>query len=236
MKHVTWNDIVKLGTMNQIVQKNLDELGEMPGITHAYALMAMVDELDGQLERYKLDALRYRYLRDPQVRPRTLDVADNFMSVYDGEDLDQAIDEELAKPGVRESLGAEWFVQRVDKLAALSREQVLATLRGAGFVDAAANLEGLLDDIASGSTGNKPAPDPAAEWRAIVARVLTVLDMATGDTDPNIAPDMTDDEVCAEYPEIWACQQLSGLLTAMQAVAKNDHISGEKVASDKAEG
>lgn len=53
MKHVTWNDIVKLGTMNPIVQKNLDELGEMPGITHAYALMAMVDELDSQIEQMK---------------------------------------------------------------------------------------------------------------------------------------------------------------------------------------
>lgn len=49
-------------------------------------------------------------------------------------------------------------------------------------------------------------------WRPVVSRVLTALDIATGDTDPNIDPDMTDDEVRDEYPEIWAMQQLSLLL------------------------
>jgi len=52
------------------------------------------------------------------------------------------------------------------------------------------------------------------EWRDTVCAVLTVLDKSTGDTDPNIDPDMTDDEVRDEYPEIWAMQQLSALLTA----------------------
>lgn len=49
-------------------------------------------------------------------------------------------------------------------------------------------------------------------WRPVVSKVLTALDIATGDTDPNIDPDMTDDEVRDEYPEIWAMQKLSLLL------------------------
>lgn len=51
-------------------------------------------------------------------------------------------------------------------------------------------------------------------WRDVVSKVLTALDKATGDTDPNIDPDMTDDEVRDEYPEIWAMQKLSALLDA----------------------
>jgi hypothetical protein len=51
-------------------------------------------------------------------------------------------------------------------------------------------------------------------WKDMVRSVLSALDKATGDTDPNIDPDMTDDEVRDEYPEIWAMQQLSALLAA----------------------
>lgn len=49
-------------------------------------------------------------------------------------------------------------------------------------------------------------------WRDTVSRVLTVLDKATGDTDPNIAMELTDDDIRGDYPLIWSCQQLAGLL------------------------
>lgn len=62
-------------------------------------------------------------------------------------------------------------------------------------------------------TLGEPVAVPAG-WRDTVRAVLTVLDKATGDTDPNIDPDMSDDEVRDEYPEIWAMQQLSALLSA----------------------
>jgi hypothetical protein len=54
-------------------------------------------------------------------------------------------------------------------------------------------------------------------WRKTILRVLSALDAATGDSDPNIDADLTDDEVRDEYPEVWAMQQLSALLAAPSA-------------------
>lgn len=36
--------------------------------------------------------------------------------------------------------------------------------------------------------------------------ILHYLDVALGDTDPNIPDDMTDEEIAAEWPVFWACQ------------------------------
>jgi hypothetical protein len=55
-----------------------------------------------------------------------------------------------------------------------------------------------------------------------VLAVLSALDVATGDSDPNIDPDMTDDEVRDEYPEVWAMQQLSALLAASPTPPKEN--------------
>jgi hypothetical protein len=51
----------------------------------------------------------------------------------------------------------------------------------------------------------------------IILQVLTVLDIASGDSDPNIDPDMTDDEVRSEYPVVWAMQQLTSLASQLAA-------------------
>lgn len=50
--------------------------------------------------------------------------------------------------------------------------------------------------------------------RETIMAVLSALDKSTGDSDPNIGPDMTDEEVRDEYPDVWAMQQLTGLLAA----------------------
>lgn len=42
--------------------------------------------------------------------------------------------------------------------------------------------------------------------------LISALDRATGDTDPSVDPDSTDEEVRREYPVFWVCQQLSALL------------------------
>ena len=57
-------------------------------------------------------------------------------------------------------------------------------------------------------------------WMDVVRAVISALDSASGDSDPNIDPKMTDDEIRDEYPEIWAMQQLSGLLAAAPEVPK----------------
>lgn len=36
--------------------------------------------------------------------------------------------------------------------------------------------------------------------------ILHYLDIAGGDTDPNIPDDMTDEEIADEWPVMWACQ------------------------------
>jgi hypothetical protein len=51
----------------------------------------------------------------------------------------------------------------------------------------------------------------------IILRVLTALDIASGDSDPNIDPDMTDDEVRSEYPVVWSMQQLTSLASKLAA-------------------
>lgn len=53
--------------------------------------------------------------------------------------------------------------------------------------------------------------------RETLLAIVSALDVATGDSDPNIDPDMTDDEVRDEYPEVWAMRQLSGLITTSPA-------------------
>jgi hypothetical protein len=56
----------------------------------------------------------------------------------------------------------------------------------------------------------------------IILRVLTALDIASGDSDPNIDPDMTDDEVRSEYPVVWSMQQLTSLASKL-AAQKSDN-------------
>ena len=56
----------------------------------------------------------------------------------------------------------------------------------------------------------------------IILRVLTALDIASGDSDPNIDPDMTDDEVRSEYPVVWSMQQLTSLASQLAAQKRED--------------
>jgi hypothetical protein len=51
-------------------------------------------------------------------------------------------------------------------------------------------------------------------WREAILAVIDALDKATGDSDPNIDPDMTDKEVRDEYPEVWSMQQLTAMIAA----------------------
>jgi hypothetical protein len=83
--------------------------------------------------------------------------------------------------------------------------------RGAFKSSQAGALRAVLEHFAQ--TLGEPVAVPDG-WVNTIRVVLTALDKATGDTDPNIDPDMTDDEVRDEYPEIWAMQQLSSLLSA----------------------
>lgn len=81
--------------------------------------------------------------------------------------------------------------------------------------------------------GSKPkadqfaaAPEAAGVEDAVMVKrehlsaVLTALDIATGDTDPSIDYDMSDDDVRQELPAVWAMQQIAGMLAAPQSVAK----------------
>jgi hypothetical protein len=38
------------------------------------------------------------------------------------------------------------------------------------------------------------------------------LDEYLGDTDPNIPDDLTDEDIKEEYPILWVCQQISGMI------------------------
>lgn len=69
------------------------------------------------------------------------------------------------------------------------------------------------DDFIRAFTAAQPRAVPDG-WRETILSVLSALDVATGDSDPNIGPDMNDDEVREEYPEVWAMQQLSAMLAA----------------------
>ena len=47
-------------------------------------------------------------------------------------------------------------------------------------------------------------------WRQTLLECISVLDISTGDTDPNTS----DEEMRDEYPEVWVMQKLSELLAA----------------------
>lgn len=53
--------------------------------------------------------------------------------------------------------------------------------------------------------------------------IISTIDNALGDTDPSIDADATDEEVRADYPIFWACQQLSAMLPpAPSQLSKRD--------------
>jgi len=57
-------------------------------------------------------------------------------------------------------------------------------------------------------------------WVETIRAVVDALDKATGDSDPNMDDDLTDDEVREEFPEVWAMQQLSAMLAAAPSAGR----------------
>lgn len=45
--------------------------------------------------------------------------------------------------------------------------------------------------------------------------VSDALDQALGDSDPMIDPNMTDNEIKAEYPVLWACSKINKLISEL---------------------
>ncbi len=76
-----------------------------------------------------------------------------------------------------------------------------------------AGVRAVAEAVGKGLAPASPRAVPDG-WRETILSVLSALDVATGDSDPNIDPDMNDDEVREEYPEVWAMQQLSAMLAA----------------------
>ena len=60
-----------------------------------------------------------------------------------------------------------------------------------------------------------PTPGAASELLPRIEHIVSALDSALGDTDPNYV-DMTDEEVRDEDPMFWACQQLSALMMELR--------------------